>query len=132
MAFITNLFRSIATDVRDANLKPEELREREQAKQLLQVVKLAAIVTTVATAVFLFGFFPNTFTLLLTAAVGFVAREIYYTSQNMLEVLEDAVLEGKVRASDKAAVVQLEKNTFLMGPVARVMLSEHKMRQIRS
>lgn len=124
MSFISNAFHSILNAGRDAALSAEEKKGREQAKQILEMVKVASIVVSATAAIFIFGLFPGPFTFLLTAAIGLIGREVYQISENTLEILEKTAVEIRVRQSTENLGNQLAKNLWVAAPLVRTGVIE--------
>jgi hypothetical protein len=112
---LRNMFNDGANVVRQAALTPEQIQSRNDGKRLLEMVKVAAIVSAIATF-FLTAIFPNLFTLLLSATVAFGASEVYKGAENILEILNKAAVELVARSSKEDLINQVTKETFVLGP----------------
>jgi hypothetical protein len=107
---------AILNGLRDFTLSSQELQRRREIKTLLGTCKLVAI----ATAAFftaLFIFHPGFFTFLLAGVVSVAAHEGYRVCDNFLEILNNAVLEARVRNSEQAMRDQICKNTLILNVI---------------
>jgi hypothetical protein len=122
MAGIVNAMREMfnggANAVRQAALTPEQIRDRDNGKRLLEMIKVAATVTALAT-IFLFAIFPNLFTAAIVGVTAFGATEVYKAADNVLEILNKALVELEARSSKEKLLDQVCKNTFVLGPFLR-------------
>ncbi len=119
MAGIVNALRNMMNDganaVRQAALTPEQIEQRNNGKRLLEMIKVASIVTAVST-LFFAAIFPNIFTAVLAGVVAFGASEVYKAAENILEILNKAAVELVARSSKENLLNQVGKNTFALGP----------------
>jgi hypothetical protein len=115
-----SLFHGAANNIRNAALNPEQLEFRENSKRVLEMVKVASIVTTIA-AVFLFAIFPKIFMLVFAGTVAFAASEVHKVADNLLEMLKKAAVEIKARSNKENCIDQIAKNTFIVGPLLRAI-----------
>ncbi len=111
---------SAANAVRDARLTEEQRAGREHGKQLLEMVKIASIISVIV-GLFLFSVFPSIFSFVSVGIFAFVASEVHKMADNLLEVLQQATVELAVSNSKEAFLAQMTKNTFLIGPILRVI-----------
>lgn len=109
--------QAAANQIRDAQLSPREIQERENLKRALEAIKLASIVTSV-TSFFFFAVFPSLFTFGMAVLVAYSSFEVYNILTNYKEILDDATMEAQVRLSRQNLVTQLTKSA----PIARSIL----------
>lgn len=118
MAGIVNALRNMmnngANAVREAALTPEQIQDRNNGKRLLEMIKVASIVTAVTTLFFV-AIFPNIFTAVLAGVIAFGASEVYKAAENILEILDKAAVELVARSSKENLLSQVGKNTFVLG-----------------
>jgi len=117
---VGNMFQNGANAVRQAALTPEQIENRNKGKQLLEMVKLASIVSVIG-ALFFVGIFPMIFTVVLASVIAFCAHELFQAAENVLEILNKATVEFDARSSQENLFKQVSKNTIVLGPLLRAV-----------
>lgn len=124
MAAILNAIRdgihNVANGVRAANLSPEERRARAVAKQSIEMIKLAAVVSVVVTFLF-FAIFPNLFTAALVGIAAYGAYEVSNVMNNLKEMHAKALVEARARLTQDNLVSQLTKGAPLSRSVIEML-----------
>lgn len=117
---LSSLFYSAPKNVLDPHQTPEEdLKFRKDSTKILDVLKIASVVTTIA-AFFIFAIFPNIFFLVLAGTLAFATTEIHKAADNILEIFDQTAVEAKALSSRENCIAQIAKNTYIVGPILRV------------
>jgi hypothetical protein len=115
---LRNMFHGGANAIREAALTPQQIEDRNKGKRLLEMIKVAAVVSAIG-SLFLAAIFFNAFTIVLAGVVSFTNTEVYKTADNILEILNKGAVELVARSSKANLLDQVCKNTFAMGPFLR-------------
>ncbi|HSX10506.1 MAG TPA: hypothetical protein VLF94_02160 [Chlamydiales bacterium] len=116
-AFFGALRDAAVNYVRDAQLGPRQMQARETMRRELGMIKVKALVVSVAAFIF-FVLWPNLATFGLAAVIAYGTFEVHNLATNFKEILDDATLEVRVRLSRENFIAQLTKSA----PLARSIL----------
>lgn len=109
--------------IRNAGFSPLSREERESMKKGAALLKLAALVGTIATGLF-FGIFPNLFTFTLLGLVGYASYETFAVADNVQSIASGAssgiAADINIRTRDGTALInQLTEGA----PVYRIAIN---------
>lgn len=109
---ISNACKAGANGIRNGVLSSQELKDRSDFRKYLELIKVAVVVTAVA-SVLLTALLPSIFSVCLTALDLFISREIVVIAQNICEMLDHSKVEAHARFSKNNLIDQICKNTFI-------------------
>lgn len=130
MPSLTNVLNSLANNCRDSVLTPKEIEDRKIVSDRCTIIKIcavAAIVTSVAVAVFSVIFLgPILATLSVISCVAFTifSYDVYLITDNVKRIIDECVEEVSYRAlnSDNAKLMHLLKGSIVVGPIIKLFL----------
>ncbi len=113
---------SILESLSDMGNSALDLFKGEQNFQsnVLEVTKIACVVASIACA-YLFALNPTALVFFKAGVSIGVFSEFYKVAGNWQQIFKNPALNLLTSASDNAFVEQLGKNTFLMGPILKLI-----------
>ncbi len=99
-------------------LSDRERAELNESKKGFELIKLAAVVATIA-LIFLVCLEPTAYGVTLVCICGLLAREIIQISNNLLETLTNPELDLRFRRDPSAFIDQCCKDTWIAGAILR-------------
>ncbi len=125
---MANAAHPILNGVRDMMLTPEAIRERNNIKTKLELVKIASVVAIVACLIIFFAV-PKVLMLLLLLPIAYIAYEIGTVAGNCHEVIDKFAVELIARWNEANFVKQATKYAPLSRAIGNLILDEAQKAQ---
>lgn len=111
MVTLTESFRIADDSLRGKLIFSNNVEDQDKVRQSWAFIRVASIVTQVASLLFL-SILPSLFTLTLTWIIVCAAYEVGRVGNNIIEIVEDPDLKNKIKDDKLKTLDQITKSTW--------------------